>query len=589
MIGSDAPSRLIRDARERAGLSIRALAARASLSPATLLDAEAGGDPRRSTLLKCLAALPSLSAEALLGRAPPIPAASRASWTFVRDVLGYSVQRLRLEIDVAADGSRVTRLVMTGAMPRDGESDDEAIARLVQLLFRGSSSARRTLAAGSRSVQDGAFVHEFRWQAQRGLSHRRTQRPDAGGMPAGLSLAAPFPEGASVPIEHAIERLELIVRLGKDAWPEAPRPGAWTDQQAVSADEPDLLPFVHRDGVEFKANSRSRTLSLVVQRPTYGLHYGIGWGGVDLTPRPQQASVAREAPRDAAAAIRRARESAGLSQRELATRLDVSPATIAQAERGQDLRRSHLVQLLDELPGLETRMLLPRASGAAPLTRRDAWEQQRLMMGVEADEERKTLVITAEGDAHAVCETLRLRRVRPSSTDLRVRYSSVQALGRRLPTVLKAIEDAVHSGDSALRTRVVARREGRLIHEIAVPAHLARDGASYSRRLFDAGFFDPPAEPDGGPQFDGAAIVPFHPVRRLVLSVTLPPGRWPEHAWFSVHPRMMLDGPLAEADVSSTLHPEGLETSLDEATRTIRLAVDWPLVGFMYDVFWERA
>jgi len=83
--------------------------------------------------------------------------------------------------------------------------------------------------------------------------------------------------------------------------------------------------------------------------------------------------------------------------------------------------------------------------------------------------------------------------------------------------------------------------------------------------------------------------VPFHAVRRLVLTVKFPPGRFPHRVWSGVHHRTMLSGPLPEADLSDRLHPEGLELTLSSRRRTLTLAVEEPLVGFIYDVFWERA
>src|SRR5688500_7723424 len=99
-----APSPLgavLRAARERAGLGMRELAGLLELSPATVSDAEAGGDPRRSTLIRYLEKLPFLSAHDLVGRgAPGVPRQGAAAWGFLRDAFGFSVARLTYEVAI---------------------------------------------------------------------------------------------------------------------------------------------------------------------------------------------------------------------------------------------------------------------------------------------------------------------------------------------------------------------------------------------------------------------------------------------------------------------------------------------------------
>ena len=86
-----------------------------------------------------------------------------------------------------------------------------------------------------------------------------------------------------------------------------------------------------------------------------------------------------------------------------------------------------------------------------------------------------------------------LRRVRPAQTDLRIRYGSAQSLERGLPTELQRVEAdmARMAADSGLKTRVVARDQGRLIHEIIVPREDAGRGVSFARSIFTPDMFDP--------------------------------------------------------------------------------------------------
>ena len=638
---------VLRAARLSADLGVRELAAVLGVSPATVSDAETGHDVRRSTLLAYLAHLPSLSPHDLIGTGPPpVPAASPAAWGFVRDLFGFVIERLRFEVVLAQDGRRQTTLEARGVRPVRGDLRDAATrGRVLHLLFRGSPSVRSAFVAAGAAwdatralnapgvrtskvrgrteagpvpaasvVADGCFRHELRLPARMersGLAYVRRQEPDEEpppgfASPGGLGVSAPFSAGVALPIEHAVLSLELVVRFAGRV-PRGARCGVWTPLQPMPVDEPDIAPFLHPEGIPLASSPARRELSCVVTRPVFGLHYGLGW---DAPPSddPPRGKARRSASAGAAGSasvragsarsndslggvLETAREARGLSQRELAALLHVSPATVAGVLRGQDVRASFLQACLTALPGVLPADLLPAGASEGPMSRRAVWELQRRVLGIEADEERKTLHVTSEGDAHAVCETIGLRRVRPSDADLRIRYSSVHAQGRRLPTVLKAIEEALaaRAEDSGLKARIVSRSEGRLIHEIRVPRDQAHVGVSYSRRLFDGAFFDAKGEPIGGPpRHDGAAIVPYHPAKKIHLAVTLPAGRWPERAWFAAHPRMLIDGPLEDADLLPALHPEGADLVHDASTRTLSLTVDYPLPGFMYDIFWER-
>jgi transcriptional regulator with XRE-family HTH domain len=592
---------------------VRDLAARLQVSPSTVSEAERGCDVLHSTLERYLAALTELTPQRLLGHGPvPRQEASPAVFAYLRSVFGLGVDRWQLRVDVDGQGTRSTHLRAVGARSLRGSLEEPAVrAAVAHLLFRGSAASRRLLTERARAtvpgtsleIADGCFRHEIRvprspdrW----GLVYERRQvagdaPPPGFPSPGSLALSAPFREGASALVEHPVEEMELIAGFPPDALPRSARAAAWADVQSLSPDEPDFTPFLHPDGLRVARRARAGLLVLSVREPVVGLHYGMAWDAAAtaaVEARRASATDGAAAAPSLAAVLRAAREQAGWSQRELASRLQVSPVTVSRVESGHDVRCSTLSCYLRELPALSADRVFPQWRRAGAMARLDAWEHYRSLMGIEADEERKTLVITAEGDAHAVCETLRLRRVRPSEADLRIRYSSVQALGRRLPTVLKAIEEAIaaEAEDSGLKARVITRREGRLIHEITVPCHLAQVGASYARRLFDAKFFDPRADEAAGEgrRFDGAAIVPNHAVRRLRLTVKLPAGAWPERVWFGVHPRMLLEAPLEEADLAPWLHPEGLETTVSRKNRTLALSVEHPLVGFIYDIFWER-
>ncbi|MEM7245431.1 MAG: helix-turn-helix transcriptional regulator [Acidobacteriota bacterium] len=606
MPGDELATRL-RAARERAGLGVRELASLLGVSPATISQAEAGGDPRRSTLLRYLEVLPSLRPSDLVGAgAPSPPLHSPAAWQLVRDVHGWSAQRFVLTVEVGPDGRR-GHLRLVGARPTQGSLTDDVVRqRLLRTLFRGSPHLRTEIAAEpgdlkarSRRLDDHGFRHELRFPRElqsQGIEYRRQQLgddlPPGYSTPGSLVVSALMAEGASLAIDFPVESFEVVVEFAADVpFPEHARVRAWSDLQAAQAEVSDLLPFLHPEGVKVRRSAAKRRLSMVVERPPCGLYYGLGWGGGDVAESgvPTVVGPWPEEGVDAAQAVQAAREDQGWSRRELARKLDVSPVTVTRLEEGTDVRRSILDGCLEVLPRLQPEQLLPVRPGEGPFNRLDAWEHQRDLLGIESELERKTLVITAAGDAHALCESLGVRRVRPGGSPFRIRYGSARAASKRLPTVLKTVEDAVarQADESGLRVRIIARPQGRLVHEITVPPELAAVGASYTRRLFTPGFFDPDASDDRPTRWDGAAIVPTFAVQRLELVVQLPPGVRFGDVVFGVHPRILIDGPFAEGDVSERLHPEGMRVVEDRKERMLRLEVKHPLVGFLYDVFWE--
>jgi transcriptional regulator with XRE-family HTH domain len=576
-------------ARERAGLSVRGLARRLGVSGATVLGAEQGRDVRLATLRRYVCELPEVAPHELLGRAatsPPV--AGEAPGRSLARIFGFQVGQLTWDVTIRRDGTRRTRLRARAIRPTDARlADPDVRVRLAQLVFRGSPQSRtgidaalRDLRAGSRTVlSDGCFSHEFSRDRRGGLTYTREQAdgppPPGFGRPGALSQAAPGEDGVSLVVDLPVRLLELIARPAPGTDATAARACAWADAQPLATDESDLAPFLWPAGLPIERSQE--VLRVRVPDPEFGLQHGLLWG---------EGGTERTLASDATpgAAIRLARETAGLSMRDLAAQLGVSPATVAGLEADQDPRRSLLIGLLDALPSLRAEALLPVEPDDRLLTRRELWERQRSLLGLEADEERKTLVVKRNGDAQAVCESLGLRRVRPASRDLRLRYAS--AAGGRLPTELRAIEEAValESEDAGLRTRVLSRDQGRVIHEVVVPREQASRGVSYTRRLFTAGFFDP----DSRSGHDGAAIVPFHPVRRLQLAISLPRGVQPSEVMAAVHPRVLLDGPCPKADLSMGLHPEGLALAETDQGRSLRLTVEYPLIGFLVDLFWRR-
>ena len=276
-------------------------------------------------------------------------------------------------------------------------------------------------------------------------------------------MSAPFAEGISLAVEHPVETLVLRLRRETGARADAPRAACWTDLQAVPPEQPDFSTVLHPEGIDLRVERRG--VELEVEHPVFGLYYGFGWEDESRAePEPQRA----DAGRNLQAVLRGARAGRGLSQRELAERLGISPVTVARAEEGHDLRRSTLQRYLslDDLKADD--LIRPRAVGTA--SRDEVWEHHRALLGVESGVERKSLVVEPSGDAHALYETIGLRRLRPMTEDLRIRYGSAPSQEKGWPTELQGVEDAIarKARDSGLKTRVVARHQGQSFARAAI-------------------------------------------------------------------------------------------------------------------------
>lgn len=305
-------------------------------------------------------------------------------------------------------------------------------------------------------------------------------------------------------------------------------------------------------------------------------------------------SSRREGSDRRGAVLREARERLGLSQRQLAERMSISWAAISQAENGADISHRTLREFLKALPGLTPRELLRGPRPLGEQTRKEAWTYYRDLFGVEAAQIERSLVARFDGsrEDRFRCSGLRSIRERPSEVRMLDGLESVAYQGSRpLLAEIRAGLTAGGSGDESVRSRVLERREGRLLHQLSVPADLVREGLSYSwtrlRQVTGLWREESPSfqPPDGMRVHSGFGQRVTFPARRLLLRLHLPENYWPETIYLRTWPSAMVPDPRVR-DFTEQVHPEGLKLRRDRRRRLVSLTVDYPLIDWSYNIGW---
>ena len=435
--------------------------------------------------------------------------------------------------------------------------------------------------------------------------------------PVGVAASPAEPDRASslypggLPVEWSGKRRELSV--------EVPRPVAYVSHElgwTPVAEETVREPAARRaeppavTGGEANAAPRPRTLSGLKTRsstaherhlrPRASSHgeRPVLVGHEATADAPETADQSRHQttqrskgrlPCSVAGALLRAREQAGQSRRSLASHMGVSATTVKAAEVGQDIRRSTLRNYLRSLDDLTPETLLPGPLAACRATPSEVWEYYRQLFGLVVNEESKRVVIAADGWAEATYRTRSLRSLveRPEGLVLRYGAGRVGAKAATPPPDEIDEEGSPEEGGT-LRTRLVRRPDGRLIHQLTVSPEAAARGVSFVRRVAGVHFRleSPEGEPAGADEaMQGVTFAASFPTRRLELAVTFPRGFRPEdlrvHAW----PAFVQDG---NSDLAPVLHPDGLVHVSDPAPRTVVVRVTEPLIGVKYALGWRQ-
>lgn len=600
---SDAASAAhLRDARERAGLTLREVASLARLSWVTILEAERGRDLRLSTLRRLRDALPGTTERGLFEGDEAVPAASAlGAWAWFSRVADLEVEHLVHHVRIRRDGTRRTRTLLLGVRPRlGGPIDERAVHQAMHLVWLGTPGACPALAgadflgASRLSRPDGADLHSYRWRggARGGIFDYscRPSLPHEGPTLVGAGPVQDPDDGASVLVALPVRHARLRVTF--DAGAPLPHPQMWHAwwwaDEAWGEKSDDLSLRLGAPAISVNRRPARRSLELHVERPLPCLRLGLRWGreptvaGASPAPRPVE--------RGAAVGVMLAAERQRLSwsQRRLAEALGVSPRTVSAIERGRDPMRSTLRAYLREMPWLrpadffeDARREVDRASVAALF---------RELLGAGSESISHRLVINPDGSGVLRSMTCRLRRLSHSADPMALRELVQDS--RRAGPAFRLEHVAVTPRDApGLTTRVAGCGPGGFVHELLVPGARAARGVTLERKVVMTSGY-PFTEAEFRRLYGDSRMPSWclaesisRTTRRLTITVRLPPGAQALRPELTATP-LLSRGPARCRNILAALHPEGAEVMIMRSG-AMRIRLDDPLPGVTYMLIWR--
>jgi len=598
----------LRRAREAAGWSLHEAAQRLGVSWDSVRKAEEGRDLRLSMLRAWVHALPALSPRSVLGNAdvaPPL--ASPSVWELVSRTHGFVVARRVESARFDAEGRRIEQSEALGVRWLAGHRlDPAARLDLMRTVFMGSGDALRALRAeptdprSHRStIETADAVHEFAFgrHARAAFDYRCARRATPATREPGLQgeSDAIVRDAGVVAADIFLPVRELELRLHPPPEVASPSfaffavPGSCVPPLGAAALTRALLP----DGVPLRWDRTRRCASVTLRLPIPNVRYILACLPADRAPEgfraarasTRLASLTAHATTHAGRQVEAARERAGLSRRQLATRMDASPASVIELEAGHDPRVSTLRRALRALPGLWPEDLfvgMSRARTRLDLTPREAWLYFRNLVGVEALEASRALKLTRAGDGSETIATRGLRRLHASApgADMIVQDGiSPGARGRLGPVFLE--QDGASLPELRVRwLRAVGHSQD---FQLVVPAPLAEAGISFTRRDRKQQAYK--MRPTDTGRSIGPAYECFVPTSRLILSVGFPRGYRPADVSAHVRAGVQVTTPRWP-DLAELLHPRGLELRVDLDAGIVELRVEQPLLGYRYSITW---
>ncbi|MEM7248512.1 MAG: helix-turn-helix transcriptional regulator [Acidobacteriota bacterium] len=280
--------------RERAGHSARSLGDAMGASAMTVLGAEGGRDPRRSTLTRYLEALPDLSAWELFTVTGQRPVVRRAAWHYYRDLCRCEAEEQVKRVVISRGGSARISLSTEGfrwlGPPRDELSLRLGFGRSVlqpgpaELTSVDASSTRQPLRIRripgllvdqeqllripGELARDGvSFTRRLTRTLGYALTERRARKR--------TGHEGPFREGATFGPFLPSQRLRLIVRFPPGVCPEDVRGHAWLLPDLPDSGRTGFERLLHPEGLTPEWDGRE--LSLSTEHALPGVKLGLSW------------------------------------------------------------------------------------------------------------------------------------------------------------------------------------------------------------------------------------------------------------------------------------------------------------------------
>ncbi|MEM7248599.1 MAG: helix-turn-helix transcriptional regulator [Acidobacteriota bacterium] len=578
----------LRSARSHFGESLREFAERIGIAFATISAVEKGRDPRASTLMAYLDAVPGLRADELL---PPSdervvhPPATHSLWAFHAASFGFRARRVRYELSFLADGTCRSELTVEGLrFNADAAHQEDGAYDLMHVAFLGTKTQARQLklpkTGRTVKLKDGSIEHRFtigKCLVEDGITYQRREKS--------AELPALHPrlqncahQELTLAVRYPIEELELVIKPSTrsrvteafaHAWPLALQPR--------SADEScfeELHPW--NGGPAHRPNSRE--VALTVGKPliccAYRLFFrrsGEGKGRPLLRPGPATADMAK--------AIKAARSREGLSVRELARRMKVSSATVFEMEHGRDPRASTLRRLLEATPSTAPQQLLPSPGRTQPCSFDQVWELMLALYRFVIGECHREIVIEADGSADWKETFANMRSLGEPADDLRLLMGLPNSL-ISMRTGIDSIDTENEDDVEAMKMKEVGRRDGNTIHQLTIPGALSRRGLTQeTRRTLPPGSFSL----RGKSKASGSSHPVLRPLERLHVTIRFPSGMMPTSIFATAIPSTQPPGtelvPIIER------HHRGRHR-FKLGKRDATLVVERPLIGFTYGIGW---
>jgi transcriptional regulator with XRE-family HTH domain len=286
---------VLHEARLRAGLSARELARHAGLAAPTIRATEAGRDPRRSSIVLLLRALPELSPRHVLPASVRDAGSSAASaWEAWRDLAGVEAEAIEMHVAFGDDGwvglsrrihgfralpGRARAMALRMATTRLCREREAIVPGALEIDDDAAADTRtRTLVHGARIV--GYQTILARRLLERGVSFNRTSRALAypaidGRMPTGFERH-PSVSGFATP-EVPARRLVVTATFPAALMPSSCRMRVMPATELLDDVERDVAALLPPDSLRLTRSPRRRRLSLEVDRPLPGLRYALLW------------------------------------------------------------------------------------------------------------------------------------------------------------------------------------------------------------------------------------------------------------------------------------------------------------------------